>query len=77
MGALLDGFIALATGGVAGVLVPELSPKFRGTDEWLPKQTSPGRPGAAPRSRDEARPLKEHHALVFARRGPTSPYQRE
>jgi hypothetical protein len=58
-GALLDGLVALFTGGVAGVLVPELSPKFRGTDEWLPKQLSPGSPGTGSRVQTEVLALLE------------------
>jgi hypothetical protein len=52
-GALLDGLIALVTGGVAGVLVPDLSPKFRGTDEWFPKETAPGSPGTGTKAQME------------------------
>ena len=39
LGALVDGFVTLATAGV-------VQPKLRGTDAWLPEQVSPGSPGA-------------------------------
>lgn len=58
-GALLDALVLVATGGVAGGFVKDLSPRFRGTPEWQPKQLSPGSDGTGTRVQTEVLALVE------------------
>jgi hypothetical protein len=58
-GALLDALVLVVTGGIAGGFAKDLSPQFRGTPEWQPKQISPGRDGTGTRVQTEVLALVE------------------